>query len=469
MENLYRGEQYKFFKEIGFKQENEKRPYVCANLLRLLTNLVSSRLYGEDFTVTAADDADGAQAFLLDLCRENSLQRMMLDAALEGSQRGDKAFKLVYDADDKAISVQKLNPANVFPEWKTLNSTKLVAANIDQIITVDDKHQYLWRERHEMREGQSWVVNKLFRVEREGDKNHPLYRFDPVEDEVSLDTLPDTAALAPEAATGIKELLVIFSRGESDYSADLLSLQGEYNQRLTQKGILLDKHLPPILTGPMPSENALNYDGTVEMGKMRYFAHKDGDTPQQITFNEWSASGFVQADVHMDRIKADFASTAGVDASVMFPDQGASAASGEALRRQQMKMQAGVRLRQGREVEILQELFSTATQLAQVQPLEWQAPAGTTFRPLSRYEINVAFGDGLPADRQEQLNEVDKRLANGTMSPAEGIALLDGETTEEAEARAAAIADAARAALPAAPSSVANASFTSIVAGGGGQ
>jgi hypothetical protein len=441
MEALYSGQQASFYKRQGYKQENEQRPYVCCNLLSLLTNLIASRLYGEGYNITVPAEAAGTQEYIEELDRANDLQQQVLRAAIESSPRGDAAWRIAYEGGDRQrVVVRSLHPGKVFPEWDALDAERLIAANVDQILRIDAKHCYLWRERHELRGEQSWVINKLFRVE----EAQGVFHFDETEDEVPLETLDATATLAPETATGIDALLVVFVRGRSDYSEDLLSLQGEYNQRLTQVADLLDKYLPPILTGPLPAENALDYTGTVQMGQMRYIASDAGQETVGVTMQEWVAAGFGATDTHLDRIKADFAATSGVDFTALFPDNASGAQSGTALRRQQMKTQATVALRRVDEAPMLRVLYSTCCKLAAAWPLKWRAAASdesqggeptaaSRVAALQPEDFVVAFADGLPPDPQEELDIQERRLLAGIQSKADAIKLLDNVSDDDAQ------------------------------------
>lgn len=466
---LYEGEQQKFFTGRNkWEPENKRRPYVCTNLLGLLSDKLANRAFGEPFTVTVPTaDGDATQEFVDWLLATNDLHDQVKDAACEQSYYGDVAAKVVYDAEERAIVVQFLHPGNVFPEWDPLNQDRLVACNVDQVLHLDGRC-YLWRERHELRGDGSWVLNKLYRMEQDRDGT---YHVDYVEDEVPLDATEATAHLVPEAATGINALLVVFVRQDSDYTDALLSLQGEYNDQQTRQGTLFAKHLERIMAGPEPSLDALNADNTVDVKQLRYLVMpEDGTMP--VAALEYQAAAMPAVEARLDRIKADFAVTAGIDAQVLFPDAAAAAPSGEAMRRQQQATQETVSNRHTLWRRVLREVLWVCVELAATEghPLAWQPEQAGTIHRIGKYQVSVSFGDGLPSDREAQVRETDLRIANGTMSPAQAIAELDGLTQADAEERYQEIVAAQQAARAPAPAVNVTSPFAGIqpVTPGGG-
>jgi hypothetical protein len=475
---LYEGEQKDFFTKQGFKQANPNRPYICVNLLGGTADLLATRAYGEGFTVDTPEApapaaAEGEEAtaapvnvtqdFIEHVIAESGLQMEAYDQAVKGLYRGDKAYKVIYSAADNAeqVIVQALDPGIVFPEWDTLNDSRLVAANIDQKIEVDDKHVYLWRERHELRGEESWVVNKLFRLDKSGSGDNAEFYFDPVADEVPLETLEATAGLVPETSTGIDALLVVFQRGTSIFTPALLSLQGEFNHLTTQKSHLFDKHLPATMAGPKPTETAKDDEGNVDLDKMRYLAVESGGT-MPVTLLEWTAAGFAQADEHLRNILTGFAFTAGVDLSALLPHEGQAAASGTALRRQQMKTQGTVAGVQKHDEPSLKRVFSVCTKLGAIKPIAWD---GGTPEALEMAQITVTFGDGLPPDRQEDVKEQVERYLAGMQSLAAALMVLDGLTQEQAAERAQAILEEQRAGQPEPPQVQVASPFATVIPG----
>lgn len=430
--DLYEGRQKKFFEGLGFKQANPKRPYICVNLLAGMTDLIATRAYGEGFKAVGPSDDEQTQTFIESVLDENRLPMVAFDQALNGIRNGDIAYKVVYDTDAEKLTVQALEPHIVFPEWAALNNDELTAANIDQLLVREGgKKHYLWRERHEMRGAESWVLNKLYRLEKVG-QSEPTYHFDPEEDEVPLETLEETAELVPEAPTGIDVLLVVYQRGDSRYTDDLLSLQGEYNQLVTQKSHLFDKHLPATMAGPMPSDEQKDGD-SVDLDKMRYLAVEQGAT-MPVSLLEWSAQGFAAADEHLKAILNGFAFVAGVDAVALVPEPGQVAASGTALRRQQMKTQGTVTALQRYDEPTLQAVLSVCTKLGAIMPLgeEMAKP-----EPLARVDITIEFQDGLPNDRAEEVAEHVQLVEAGIESKADANKALFGGTDEDAQKRVA--------------------------------
>ena len=57
-------------------------------------------------------------------------------------------------------------------------------------------------------------------------------------------------------------------------------------------------------------------------------------------------------------------------------------------------------------------------------------------------DVTIKWPDGLPADVMEEIEAVDRRINNGTLSPETGIKRLDGVDEDGAQAELDKIADA---------------------------
>ncbi len=440
------------------------RPYVSSNLCGALTDLKSSRLFGEPCAVTVPAGELGTQQFIEWLDAENGLQRLLLEQDIAYSWRGDMCLQVTYKADEKRLSIGARDPAHVYPEYDPLDAARVVAVNIDYLLGRGDK-AYLWRERHELRDDGSYVLNKLYLLEQDDDG---AYHFDS-SNEVPLETLEELAGKAPEAATGIDDLLVMWIDGETDYTPALISLQGEYNNRLSQRGSVLDKHVDPPMIGPRLPDD-MKAGGQVKVSELKYLEREEGETGT-LEYVVWDAQ-LAAVKEQLETVKSDFALCAGVDLTALFPNQGGAAPSGSALRRQEMKTQATVMLRQRVWEPILQRLFSICTKLAaatgptgllhplafvpqapeaQDTPGEPQAPQNLKVVAVQPQDITVVFSDGLPPDQEEAINQQVTRLSAGAQTLAAALMAMDNLTAEEAATKAEAIRAERQAALPAAP------------------
>lgn len=464
MEELYEGDQRKYFEAHGWTLPSKKHPYVCVNLLGGLVDLLATRSYGEGFEVEAPTDETATQAFLEDTLKRNALQRVVYDQCQDGLPKGDKAYKVVYSADLKQIAVQPLDPEIVFPEFDLLDETKLIAANIDQVLDLGLKRVYLWRERHELRGAESWVLNQLFRLDVAGEGDGREYRFDPIDDEVPLETLDATAALPPEAATGIEALLVVWQGGESVFTDPLLSIQGEYNDRVTQKSTLFRKHLPATILGPPLWTDAVGEDGEVDLEQTRYIPIDNADGTS-VVLVEWTAAGFTAVDEHLKQLLTGFAFSAGVDVSTLLPDQAQAASSGTALKRQQMKTQGTVNRLQVRDEPTIAEVLSVCTKLGAVLPIE----GADIPTPLAVHDLTFTWQDGLPADRVEDVAEHVQLVTAGIESKHDANKALFGGSDDDVTKRMAELSKETAAGRPASPTVRVTSPFAAIqpVAPGG--
>lgn len=471
---VYEGRHQGVFEALGFRLENPGRPYIATNLCKMLTDLLVSRAFAEAFTITAPDNEtvteaageDGAPGkpvfkksanqelfdYLYSECR---LQWLVQQAATGQSYSGKCAFKVVYDGDAEELQIVTPNVANVFPEWDPLDRKRLVAANIENPLTItgaDGKEKsYLWQERHELREdGQSWVLNKLYRLEKQSVSiGHAVYTYDPDEDQVQLAAVPQLANMPEEEPTGIPQLLVVYMDEASAYTDALLSLQGEYNHRVSQRADVQDKHVDPLMSGPALPESCKvgpKNARRIDMSLLRYVEVQNGE--KGIERATWDAQ-LSSVDSALDRLKTDFALSAGVDASALFAEAGA-VASGTALRRQQMRTQGTALMTQELFRQPLQEVLGICAALAAIKPLEWSPSAGKC-TALDADEITIEFGDGLPPDRMEEVTETSTLVEAGLESGRDAIKALFGLNDQEAEEKWARIQEEKKSTRPPSP------------------
>lgn len=442
---LYRGEHEAVYVGSYKWSYDSSREYVTVNMLSCLSDLVASRLFGEGIAVTAPQDKAGTQEFLEHIYEHNQLERVNLNGALGASYRGDTCYKVRYDGDARRIVVETFAPSKFFPEFDPLDETRMMAANIAQVLHGDDT-AYLWIERHELRDGAGWIVNKLWRL-REDTWRQEL-RFDPEADEVDLNELPQTEALPAEQPTGVDGLLVVYVAnavtdetgpwGVSDY-AELIALQGEINNRYTQRAEVLDKHTDPMMFGPDVADEF----GNVRVTENKYLAVPPGYTGTPAGYIIWDAQ-LDAVEEEIRDLKESFAAVAGIDYSALVPSEGGGPVSGRALRLAQMKTQTAVRSRQATWGPSLQQVFSLATRLATAPGvvLKFKPTAGT-IETLEPDEIAIGWQDGLPADRMEDIEEQTSLLTAGLQTKQRAVAALYGMAEQDAADLVAKIAEEA--------------------------
>ncbi len=444
-----------FLKEAGygFKFDyDDSRDYVAVNMLGALSMLLANRTFGEPTAVTAPEGEDGTQAFFEHLAEENRLHALNIEACLGLSYRGDSVYKVRYDAAAQRIVVDAVAPERWMPETAEMDKTDLVACDIGTILKADESHVYLWLERHELRDGDGWITNRLFRLH--GDYKQLKAWYDPVDDAVALDTLAVTAGLAEEQATGVDALLVVHVPnrttaetgifGLSDY-VGLLTNQGETNNRLTQRAEVLDKFVDPVVYGPDLSE-----DEQVLLRENKYLAiPPGGSAPAGYLVWDAQLAAVVEA---LDELRQDFASTAGIDLSAVRPQQGVGAASGRALRIGQMRTEDKVHEKQRTMAHGLSRVYSVASKLAYAPDvkLAWSPEKGK-LAPVEPTQVDVQFGASLPSLRIEEIEEQVLALEHGFQDRVSAAMSVYGLTREAAEAKIEAVVAEAKAAAPTSP------------------
>ncbi len=439
---LYNGDHERVFvSSNAFKFTYDRgREYVYANLCGALTDLLSSRLFGEECSVHAPDELPAVQEFFEHLESSNRMDALNMLAAVGASYRGDCFYKVWYDAASERVRIGLVDPASCVVTLDALDATRMWRCTIGQVLRDAEGLPYLWQEAHELRGSDGWVVNMLYRAreERGGD-----IRYDPDKDRVALTTLPQTASLPDEVATGVDALLVIHVPnkvadegsfwGVSDY-AGLLGVQGELNHRLTQRAEVQDKFVDPIMYGPDRGDE----HGEIRLRGGTYITVGDGEAVPGALI--WDPS-MAAVEAELKELRELFAATAGIDMAALLPPDGGAPASGRAIRLSQMRTQTVVRAKQRMFGPALQQVFSVATKLATREGvvLRWQPTEGELV-PVQPEDIAVYFNDGLPSDRTEDIADQAAMIEAGVQSKLAAIKELHGVDDESARAILAEIA-----------------------------
>jgi hypothetical protein len=429
---LYLGRHAEVFtsRDYGWRYSyDHNRNYVGVNLCGALTDVLAWRLFGEGIQIRAPQGETEAQRFLDDLYHDCDLDALLLSAAVNASYAGDAWLKLRYDAEEGRIAVELVSPELVFPEFAPLNARRMSAVAVAQVLK-HEKHAYLWQERHEMREGESWITNGLYRLS--GDERSG-YRFDARDDRVPLAAHPATAELPEEQPTGVPGLLLIHIPnrqiaeepfwGVSDYEG-LLEIQGELNNRRTQRAEVLDKHVDPYMWGP-----PLDAQGEIHLREHKYFEADPGTGPP-VGMLTWDAQLGAAVEEIRD-LTEQFATVAGIEPGALMTPQGGAPQSGRAIRLSQFKMAGKVMGKQMMWGPALRRLIALATQLANAPGvrLERKPPI------LSPRQISLIWSDGLPADDREDAEIAALRVQAGLDSRKAAMQKLLGLSDEDAESR----------------------------------
>jgi hypothetical protein len=436
--DIYAGEHERVFCKSGrFRfRYDESRDYVSANLCGALTNLLTHRTCGEVLNISVSGDHPAAEELLEWFAAKNRLSTLLMEAVSRGSCDGDAVFALRYDAADGLIKVSLVDPANYYPERDPADTTRTVAATVGTVLEQEDK-SYLWLQRNEIRaDGFGWLVNTLYRLH--GDQQSG-YGYTPEDDAVPLATTTTTANLPEEQNTGIRSLLTVHYRnrrvtpegfGTSDY-AGLLPIQGEINNRLTQRAEVQDKFVDPITYGPDISGE----DGQIRLSEEKYIITDVGaEAGAPVGMLVWDAQ-LPSVDNALKELRELFAATAGIEISSIVPEAGGGPQSGRALRLSQMRTQNTARAKQMHLAEATAQVLLTALELALYlqgqRALAWQPTQGK-LEPLELEDITVTFGDGLPQDTLGDIEEQVAMLEARVQSRVDAIAKLHDLTPEAA-------------------------------------
>lgn len=422
---------------------DRNRDYVAVNLCGALTDTLIWRLFGEGVEILAPEGDTASQQFIDDIYHECNLDTVLLTAGAQASYLGDAFLKVRYDADESRVVIEPVLPSLVFPEFAPLNASRMIAATIAQVLHRDERHAYLWQERHELREGRGWIVNRLYKLagsQQEG------YRFDPRDDQVALTTLEATAQLPEEQETGVGSLLVVHVPnrltavspfwGTSDYEG-LIDIQGELNNRRTQRAEVLDKFVDPFMWGPPLSE-----ESEVHLREHKYFETEAG-AGSPVGMLVWDAQLPAVVEELRD-LTEQFATSAGIEPEALQSPEGGGPQSGRAIRLSQYKTGAKVQAKQLYWGPVLRRVFSLATELANVSGVR-VSPRPAVLAPA---DLVIRWNDGLPNDDREETEIMAMQVQAGLNSRLAAIQHLHGITEEGAQQRLAQIEAEERANAP---------------------
>jgi len=486
---LYRGEHEAVYvgKGKGRYTYDWTRPYVAVNLCGEITDLMVDRLFGEMPRITAGNrekgsnnaglfqrlikwleehvpglggelaspsasansalaTGDGAaqSAAPVDdwvdrLVTRSKLHSLMIRVATGASYRGDAALKVRWE-EGRGVTITSVSPSYLFLETAADDTDTIIQATIGYI-RWQGKQPYLFLEVHTP--GQ--ISYELYRLH--GSSGSSRYSYNPVDDRMPLETFADLAKYPDNQITGVDDLLIIpialgaddeaGAYGRSDY-ADIDPLQGELNNRVTQRAEVLDSYANPWMFGPksIPDEQ-----GNIKQGD-RYIQLEQGeDKPGYLI---WDSAQEAVSEEIQDLIQ-QIVLTAGLSPeSFQLAAEGA-AESGRALKLRQFRTASAVQMRQIVYGEALQQAVSVASKLAVVRGEE----GATTLEP---EDVLLVWQDSLPVDQFEMVQTAAIEVDSGLASRLTTIRRLHPEMTDaEIEEELARIDEDRAAAAPTPP------------------
>lgn len=463
-EEVINAKQVKLPGEDFYFYADQNRPYIMHNLSSRVSEVLAERAFAEGLAVTVPEGKGKAQDAITVISAANNLRALHVQACTQGSWAGDALYELYFDAARKRIGVSIVSPDRCFPDLDQLDPTRAVAWNIDQVLWLGKDNPFLWRKRHEMRGEEGWILNRLYRMVKDAAGLHVDFETD----EVDLATHPTTALIADqyELPTGVRGLLVVHVPnkpggmewvedggkmvqqqtlwGASDYSYDLLMLQGDINDRLTQRAGVIRKQADPWVVGPFQADETGGVSAHHKMMKT------DG-SGGQVQVIAWDASMVAVAD-HIKDVTRGFAMTAGVDVATLTPrEANGGPASGRALRLEQMNTQGTVQAKQSDAEGPLKELYARAVQLAAAQPAGAIRGLEGSVPDIDPDEITLGFGDGLPTMSSEDAEEQEMLLTAGLTTRKKALVAVHKVSEQDAEKLATEIEAAQAARMPQVP------------------
>jgi hypothetical protein len=403
--------------------------YIAVNLPGAITRLVADLLYGEqgeNLGMTVKNEK--AQAALTRILSDNHVQQVAYETGgLGASYRGDGVYK-VYLQDNKARIVSQ--PAqNWFPVADSGNVKEISKHILAWEVTIGDQ-KYLRKETH--LKGQ--IINEAFKLDGTTIGN-----------KVNLADVGVTKRPEVES-TGVDRFLVIHCPnialddelfGLDDYE-DLDTLFPVYNTLLSRNDLILMKHSDPNMYGP---EDNLIPDPdkpdryTVKTGGNYFGVPQGSEPPGYLTWDGQLEAAFKQ----LEQIaQAIYIVSETSPAAFGLDTEGGAAESGRALRFRLMRTIAKTSRKKLYADPALKDLLEVAMLLE-------------TAKGGGGYEVerpSIDWRDGLPNDPLEEVQIVQARGVDKSMTRKDAIMSLDGVDEKTAEERAAEIQEEMDASLP---------------------
>ena len=415
--------------------------YVVDNFLADLLDIKVGRAFREGIGIMLGAEQEATQAYLQHLYGTCDLGHRLRIAATGAGYRGDAFLKAYYDADIGQVRITSVEPSLCYPEWHQLDSSRMVALEIGQVVYDSNANAHLWMERHELRDGDGWITNRLWRLKRDQTWG---YIYDRKADEVDLSAVDVLAGMDAEYETGVDDLLVVHipnsqteegqpwgdAWGVSEFDG-LITLQAALNDNLSGCRDLLRKAVKPIVQGP----DLLDEYGEINFDDFDYVVRTSGDdsTIQIVTWNQDTQA------VESERadLRHSMARNAGIDPHAVEPPETGGPVSGKAIRMSQHRTQASAQDMQSQWDGPIRRILSVATKLAVAQgrDLAYLGEGGAAFEAVEPADITLVWSDGLPNDRMEEIEEQSARIADGTQSRVDAIAVLDGVNDEDAQVK----------------------------------
>ncbi len=390
------------------------------NWHRRLSLLWGDLLLGEPPTYAAGKKGSPEQQAVERLVRDNDLNVVAYEIALDISRYGDGLFKVRLKDGAAAISGQ--TPQLWFPVVRK-DDVRSVEAHVlawtfeekvkSPLLRTEKTQKFLKAEVHR----RGLIENLLFRIGDTGriEREEELQRFFP--------------GVPEREETGVEDFLIVHApgvrstdrlHGFDDYR-DLETLVQEMEVRLAQISRILDKHADPSMAGPPHEITTDDAGNPVFVAGSRYFEVEDGaQNPEYITWDGKLEASFRE----LDHLREQLYFVSETTPAAFGQLKQGLAESGSALRRLMMAPLAKVARIRMRFDPALRKALSLAAALERANGKDTPDLSG----------LRIQWQDGLPPDPREQAETEALRVRSGTTSRAAAIRRLDGGTDQEAQA-----------------------------------
>jgi len=417
--NLYIGDHESVYIDTDNYSYDDEREYLICNRCAEITDLLVSRLFGEPLQVTGPENSE---EWLQYLWQNSEMDMLLVQLATGVSYRGDGVLKVRYNESFKAVTINSISPSIYFPETDPDDATRILSATLGWIVYDEDSNPYLFQEIH----SPGLIQRRLYTLRG----TYP-YTYEE-SDRIELSSMENYADLLEEELTGIDEMLLIPVAphstdepdiwGTSDYGR-IDSLQGELNNRYTQRAEILDRHAEPWMTGPpiADDEGAIDYD--------RRYIEISSEGQLVPNYLVWDGQ-LAAAQQEIAELKDDMVRNAGLSPESFATDTGGGAISGRALKLRQWRTAATVRARQRVYGPVIRQAISVASKLAQVIEKGFLGFDGS-IPVIEPEDIVLDWQDGLPNDDMETAEQETLLTSAGLTSKRSAVARLNPGMTEE--------------------------------------
>ena len=407
-----------------FTEKYNRLRYVVVNFAGLVSKVSADMLFGEGVGLYG----DKNQDFIEGLDYENALQVQLLEQAMSNSALGDGVWK-IYVKDDE-VKIVDTDPAIWFPTYNKGNPREK-----------PEEQELAWVERHyENGKELKFLIREVHTKGKVTINIHALENKEPAKIGAEWDVNDYNTkwgtSYVPESETNIDKLTIVHvpnmrligSRqytGTSDYN-DFQELLFELENRMTKVANVLDKHTDPILAVP---DGVLDEDGKIKKEAFNMFEMgDDGEVPQYIVWNASLENAFKQ----IDKLVEFMYMTSETSPDVLGMGKG-QAESGRALKMRLLRTIAKTKRKQRYYEQAIREVFEVAQLLSMKN-----GGVGITYNDKKLTvkdveSINIKWSDGIVNDIIEELEVIDKRLANETMTREQAIMELDDVDEKMAE------------------------------------